>query len=280
MMRAMVLGVLGCLALATPAAASGITITAGVDVFLPTPGTTVVFSAYGGPEAVVVETGVYGTVFLEQRMRAGRVNHVRMNLRYPHRHRVRGVIVNDYVWVNGHRRLASETFRHYYAPRHMHAAYRHAHGHYDRHHRGHRAGHRTAHHSGHHQARGGHDGHTGRIPNYRDRGGKHDRDRNHDRHASSRNSNKDSCHEAGHPGRGHAYGKCKKADRDYAKAERKSDKEHRKAEREMEKERKKEQKAEKRNNGKGNGRDKNKNKGKGKRNAKKDKKERGSRTRA
>jgi hypothetical protein len=275
----MILGVFGALALATPAAAhGGVTISAGVDVFLPMPGTTVVFSTHAMPEAVVVDTGVYGTVVLEQRLRHGRVNTVRMNLRYPHRHRVRGHVVNDYVWVRGERMLASKVFRHYHVQPTRYRAYRHAHAHavgYKVHggHRGHHvASHRHSYRDDHrHGNYGRHPGHTHSKSERRNNGRK-DRDRRDYR------ADRDTCHEAGHPGRGHAYGKCKKSERDYAKAEReremekerrKANKESDKAEKERRKEEKKQAKAEEKRDKKNDKKsDARRGKGKGKRNDK------------
>jgi hypothetical protein len=206
-MKAMFLTVLGALALSAPAAAQGVTISVGVDAFVPVAGTTVVFTSQAVPEAVVVDNGVNGTVILEQRTRFGRMNTVRMNLRYPNHHRVAGRIVNDWVWVSGRRVLASKVFHHYYAPRARYAAYRHAHTYV--------AGYRV---------HGGHHGHAAR----RD----YDRHRHHDRaDRRDRRDHRDSCHEPGHPGRGHAYGKCKNKDRgrDYANNGRGHGKHHDKA---------------------------------------------------
>ena len=120
MLRTTVIGLIGSVAFAAAPAAAQISVSARADVYLPAPGVFVVFSVPSLPDALVVSTSSYGTVHLEQRLHTGRVNHVRMNLRYPQRHTMHGVVINDYVWVAGRRCLASEAFGDYYEPRHYH----------------------------------------------------------------------------------------------------------------------------------------------------------------
>jgi hypothetical protein len=277
MIRATVFGLIGTLALAAAPAAAQVHVSARADFYVPAPGVFVVFSVPTLPDAVVVDSAPYGTIVLEQRTRRGRTNTVRMNLRYPHRHRVRGVVVNDYVWVNGRRCLASDAFGSYYEPPPRHRHHRHT---------------RVAGHSHHNHYHGGHSGYATVV--YRDRHGhRHDgkryRKRDHHRHDRARDrhddrrrdsdrdrrarADRDSCHEDGHPGRGHAYGKCKngdrkaqrEADKERRKADKEMDKERRKAEREMEKERRKAEKEAEREARKAEKRNDKKNKDKGRR---------------
>ena len=68
--------------------------------------------------AIVVDVHADGTIDMVHRTSSSGTRLLRMNLRYPHRHRVRGVVMNDFLSAPGYgpRKLASELFRSFASP--------------------------------------------------------------------------------------------------------------------------------------------------------------------